>query len=379
MSIQAYKINVSQASLDDLQSRLARTRWPDEIDGVGWDYGTDLGYMKEFVDYWQHRYDWRKQEADLNKFSWFSAEIDGAAFPFIHERGKGPNPTPILLNHGWPDSFYRYIKLLPMLTDPARFGGDPADSFDVIVPSLIGPVKGSPQKQPLKGTADRLWKLMTQELGYTRFAAGGGDGGSAISQLLAAHYPESIIGLHMTDIGFHAIRAQVPDRTEAEKQYMAAGQMVSFQEGAYAVMLGSKPQTFAFGLNDSPVGWAALVVEKFRTWSDCAGNVENSFTKDELLTNIALHWFAGINPRGYREEWVSPSLKPDQQINAPVGLAFPPNDLTKVPPREMAERNLKDIRRWTVLPHGGHFVALEDPEPVAQDMRAFFHGLKMEG
>ena len=149
--------------------------------------------------------------------------------------------------------------------------------------------------------------------------------------------------------------------------------MVSFQEGAYAAMLGTKPQTFAFGLNDSPVGWAALVIEKFRTWSDCDGDIEMSYTKDELLLNIMLHWIAGIDPRGYREEWMAPSLKPDQQIDVPVGLAFPPKDLmVRVPPREFAQRNLKNIQRWTVLPHGGHFVAMEDPRSMAQDIREFF-------
>jgi len=192
---------------------------------------------------------------------------------------------------------------------------------------------------------------------------------------LAAHHPESIIALHLTDIGFHAARAQRSDWSEVEKQYLAPNP-AAFMEGGYVMVLGTKPQSYAAGLNDSPVGWAALVIEKFRSWSDCGGDVEKSFTKDELLTNIMLHWIAGIDPRGYREEWVSASIKPDQEINVPVGLAFPPGDLTKVPPRELAQRNLRDIRRWTVLPHGGHFVALEDPEPMAEDIRAFFHDLK---
>jgi pimeloyl-ACP methyl ester carboxylesterase len=380
MSIQPFQINVPQQTLDDLHERLARTRWADEVEGVGWDYGTNVGSMKELADHWQNKYDWRKQEAALNAFAQFKAEIDGKEIHFIHERGKGPNPTPIILFHGWPDSICRYLKLIPMLTDPAKYGANPNDSFDVIVPSsLIGPSKGGPQKQPLKQTAERCWRLMTEVLGYKRFAAGGGDGGSALSQLLAVHHPESIVGLHLTDIGFHATRAQHSDLSEAEKQYLAASQMVGFQEGAYAMLLGTKPQTITFALNDSPVGWAAWVIEKFRTWSDCDGDLEKSYTKDELLTNIMLHWVAGIDPRGYREEWVSPSLKPDQQIDVPVGLALPPKDLTPVPPREFAERNLKNIQRWTVLPHGGHFVAMEDPASLAEDMRAFFHDLKAKG
>src|SRR5689334_2497455 len=230
MTVQPFKMNVPQSVLDELQKRLARTRWTDEVEGAGWDYGTNLGYMKEVADYWQHKYDWRKQEAALNAFNWFKAEIGGKEISFIHERGKGPNPTPIILIHGWPDSFYRYIKLIPLLTDPASYGGDPNDSFDVLVPSLIGLSSGTAQPQPLKQMAERLWKLMTYELGYERFAAGGGDGGGVFSRLLAAHHPESIIALHLTDIGFHAARAQRSDWSEVEKQYLAPNP-AAFMEG----------------------------------------------------------------------------------------------------------------------------------------------------
>jgi pimeloyl-ACP methyl ester carboxylesterase len=377
MSVQPVQIAVPQATLDDLRTRLARTRWPDEAEGAGWDYGTNLGYMQELTAYWQHSYDWRAQEAQLNQFAQLKTEIDGVELRFIHERGRGPNPLPLILFHDWPDSFYRYHKLIPLLTDPAQYGGDPADSFDVVVPtSLIGPTKGGPQPQMLRQVAQRCWRLMTEVLGHGHFAAGGGDGGSALSQLLAVDHPASMIGIHLTDIGFHATRAQHPDLSEAEQQFLAAIQRIGFQEGAYAMLQGTRPQTLVYGLNDSPVGWAAWVIEKFRSWSDCDGDLEKSFTKDELLTNIMLHWVAGIDPRGYREEWVSPSLKPEQPIDVPVGLALPPKDLTPVPPRAFAERNLKNIQHWTVLPRGGHFVAMEDPKPLAEDMRAFFRPLR---
>jgi pimeloyl-ACP methyl ester carboxylesterase len=217
---------------------------------------------------------------------------------------------------------------------------------------------------------------MTEVLGYQKFAAAGGDGGSVMSQLFAVNHPESVIGLHLTDIGFQSSRAQYDDLSEAEQQYLHAGEMVGYQEGAYAMMLGTRPQTMSYALNDSPVGWAALVIEKFRTWSDCDGDLEKRYTKDELLTNIMLHWIAGIDPRGYREEWVSPSLLSGVSVNVPVGLALPPHDFAPNPPREFAERHLKDIRRWTVLPMGGHFVAMEAPAPLAAEMRAFFHDLK---
>jgi pimeloyl-ACP methyl ester carboxylesterase len=376
--IKPFKVNIPQADLDDLQERLARTRWTDEIEGVGWDYGTNLGYMKELADYWQNHYDWRKQEARLNSFNWFKAEIDGVGLSFIHERGKGPNPTPLILFHGWPDSVCRYLKLIPMLTDPASYGGDPNDSFDVIVPSLIGfSTTKTPNKHLLKDTAELCWRLMTEGLGYQRFAAGGGDGGSPLSQLLGVHHPDSIIGLHLTDIGFHATMAHHSDLSEAEQQYLGTLQMAGFQESAYAILQGTKPQTLAYGLNDSPVGFAAWIIEKIRSWSDCDGELEKLYTKDELLTNIMLFWLNGPSVRSvsYREEWVSPSLKADQPVDVPVGLAHPPKDLYPIPPREFAERNLRNIQRWTVLAHGGHFVAMEFPELMAEDIRAFFHDL----
>ncbi|MCC7565860.1 MAG: alpha/beta hydrolase, partial [Methanomicrobiaceae archaeon] len=294
---------------------------------------------------------------------------------------RGPDRIPLILFHGWPDSICRYLKVIPMLTDPARFGGDPADSFDVIVPSLIGDpgVSRSDKTQTLAKMAEITYRLMTEELGYERFAAGGGDGGSPLSQLLGVHHPESIIGLHLTDIGFPIAQANFPDLSDAEQQYLSALQAWGFFEGAYAMLQGTKPQTLAYGLSDSPAGYAAWIVEKFHAWSDCNGDLETVFTKDELLTNIMLYWTFGPSVRAvsYREEWVAPSLAPDQQVNVPVGLALPPGDPTSpVPPREYAERNLKDIRRWTVLERGGHFTAMEVPEIMAREIRAFFRPLR---
>jgi len=377
MTLQPYTLSVPQSVLDDLQLRLANTRWPDEIDGIGWEQGTNLSYLKALALYWQTDYDWRKEEAAINRFVQFRTTIDGQELRFIHERGKGPNPTPIILFHGWPDSISRYLKLIPMLTDPAAYGGDPNVSFDVVaLTSMVDPVSGGSHPQMFKHLAERCWKLMTQVLGYARFAAAEGDGGSPLSQLLGVYHPDSIIGLHLTDLGFHVTRAERPDRSDAEKEYLQAVEGWGYAEGAYAVMLGTRPQTFSYGLNDSPVGWAALVIEKFRTWIDCGGDLESVYTNDELLTNIMLHWIAGIDPRGYREEWVAGSLEPAQQVSVPVAMALPPHDLGPIPPREFAARNLTNIQRWTVLPRGGHFAAMEDPASMAADMRAFFGGLK---
>jgi pimeloyl-ACP methyl ester carboxylesterase len=384
MSIQSFKIAIPQATLDDLRARLARTRWPDEVEGAGWDYGTNLSYMKELADYWQHTYDWRKHEAALNTFAHFKAEVDGFGIHFIHERGKGPNPLPIIITHGWPDSFYRMHKIIPLLTDPASYGGDPANSFDVIVPELPGfGFSGRPRERgiTLARTAELWARLMRDVLGYQRYAAAGGDFGSGITQLLALAHPESVVGIHVTDLGFYTLNARQPDLTPAEKQYMGANQGWFFQEGAYTMIQASKPQTLAYGLNDSPVGLAAWIVEKFRAWSDCDGDVEKRFSKDELLTNIMIYWVTQtINSsiRNYYKDLSMPQpLSPGQRIDIPAGFARFPKDLPPgiTLPRELAERHLR-VERWTEMPRGGHFAALEEPELLAEDMRAFFHDLK---
>ena len=379
-AIRPFRVDVPQAELDDLRDRLARTRWPDDYEGVGWDYGTDLATMKELATYWRDGYDWRRQEAYLNSFPHYTAELDGEELTFIHVRGTGPDPIPLLLLHGWPDSVCRYLKLIPLLTDPASHGGDPGICFDVVVPWLIGRYRGgsrAPRSGLFRSIAEQLWMLMTLELGHQRFGAAGGDGGSVIAQLLGVHHPDSVLGVHLTDLGFTIAFAQFPDLSEAEQRYFGELQGWSMQEGAYAMVQGTKPQTLAFGLNDSPVGFAAWIIEKFRTWSDCDGRLENVYTKDELLTNVMLYWLNGPTARSvsYREEFTSPSLAPNQQVGVPSALAVPPKDLGPIMPRELAERNLTDLRRYTVLPHGGHFAAMEYPDVVAQDVRAFFADL----
>ena len=379
-AIRPFRVDVPQAELDDLRDRLARTRWPDDYEGVGWDYGTDLATMKELATYWRDGYDWRRQEAYLNSFPHYTAELDSEELTFIHVRGTGPDPIPLLLLHGWPDSVCRYLKLIPLLTDPASHGGDPGICFEVVVPWLIGRYRGgsrAPRSGLFRHIAEQLWTLMTRELGYQRFGAAGGDGGSVIAQLLGVHHPDSVLGVHLTDLGFTIAFAQFPDLSEAEQRYFGELQGWSMQEGAYAMVQGTKPQTLAFGLNDSPVGFAAWIIEKFRTWSDCDGRLENVYTKDELLTNVMLYWLTGPTARSvsYREEFTSPSLAPNQQVGVPSALAVPPKDLGPIMPRELAERNLTDLRRYTVLPHGGHFAAMEYPDVVAQDVRAFFADL----
>jgi pimeloyl-ACP methyl ester carboxylesterase len=380
MTIQPFKIAIPQSTLNDLRERLARTRWPDEVEGAGWSYGTNLDSLKSLVAYWQHEYDWRKQEATLNRYTQFRTDLDGLSFHFIHERGKGPNPLPIILTHGWPDSFYRMHKIIPMLTDPESFGGNAADSFDVIVPSIPGFGFSDPVRKPgwtVKQTAELWASLMRDVLGYQRYAAAGGDWGSPISQLLALNNPASVIGIHLTDIGFQATMNLDPSSlTPVEQEYLRAKQQRFFQEGGYVMIQSTKPQTLAYGLSDSPVGLAAWIIEKFYGWSDIDGALERTYTKDELLTNIMIYWVTQtINSslRFYYEESHAPSLKTGQRVEVPVALALFPKDTPA--PRALAERTLR-IERWTEMPRGGHFPALEEPELLVEDLRAFYRSLR---
>jgi microsomal epoxide hydrolase len=381
MSIQSFKIDIPQTTLDDLRERLAHTRWPDEVEGAGWDYGTNLQYMKEFADYWQHKYDWRKHEATLNTFAQFKAEIDGVGIHFIHERGQGPNPLPIILTHGWPGSFYEMLKVIPLLTDPESHGGKAEDAFDVIVPSLPGyGFSDRPTQRGMTSSriADMWARLMTKALGYQRFAAQGGDWGGTVTERLAVAHPDVVLGFHLNNIPFHHLFAKADNLSQEEQTYLEAARLWQFAEGAYAMIQGSKPQTLAYGLHDSPVGLAAWIVEKFRSWSDCDGDVEKRFTKDELLTTITLYWLTEtINAanRLYYEtahDFTSPQHTGGSDV--PAAIARFPKDILPAP-REWAERWF-NVQRWTGMPRGGHFAALEEPELLVEDMRAFFRPLR---
>jgi pimeloyl-ACP methyl ester carboxylesterase len=375
MQIQPFQINVPQAVLDDLQKRLARTRWTDEVEGVGWDYGTNLDYLKELVDYWQHQYNWRKQEAELNKFAQFKAEVNGIGIHFIHERGKGPNPIPIILTHGWPDSFYRFHKIVPRLTDPVRYSGNPNNSFDVILPSMPG-FGFSDRTAIAAGAVADLWaKLMTEILDYQKFAAAGGDLGTYVTKSLAAKYPEAVMAIHLTDVSYPTGMEDFSTMSKAEQDFAARTGQWWYSEGAYAMLHSTKPQTLAYSLNDSPIGLAAWMVEKFRAWSDSNGDVERRFTKDELLTHVMIYWVTetiGSSVRMYLENaratyGHTPAAKSNQRSEVPAAVASFPGDTAPLP-REWAERNV-NLKRFTEMPRGGHFAAWEEPELFANDLR----------
>lgn len=380
MSVHPFKIEVPQETLDDLRVRLAKTRWTETVDDAGWDYGTNSAYLHELVDYWQERFDWRQQEAMLNQFPQFRADIDGFGIHYLHVRGKGPNPTPLLLLHGWPDSFFRMVKLIPLLTDPARYGGDANDSFDVVIPSLPGyGFSDKPRQKDFnsKSSVNLFAHLMTKELGYERFAMHGGDIGSGLTETMAYTHPDALLGIHLTDIPYwHLFSISDTDLSEAERKYLDNGQQWSKTEGAYAMLQATKPQTLAYGLNDSSAGLAAWIVEKFRSWSDCDGDLEKRFSKDELLTNIMIYWVTETINSSFLPyyEGQHNRMGNDAWIEVPTGVAIFSTDLVTAP-REFAERFF-NVQRWTTMPRGGHFAALEEPALLTEDLRAFFRDLR---
>ena len=376
-----FALNVSDAVLTDLRARLERVRWPDEAPAAGWQHGASLVYMKELVAYWRDRYDWRTHEARLNRLEQFTAPVGGIDIHFIHEPGVGPSPMPLLLSHGWPGSIVEFERILPMLTDPARFGGDPADAFTVVAPSLPGYTFSFQPGQPRFGVveiADLFASLMTDVLGYRRFAAQGGDWGAFVSSCLGAAYPDRVVGIHVNLLAVRRDQTPPAAPTDEEKQYLDELAYWLREETGYMQIQGTKPQTLAYGLTDSPVGLAAWIVEKFRTWSDCGGDVERRFSKDVLLTNVMLYWVTGAIGSSfwpyYARQHSSWPIGERRPVTVPTAYASFPREILH-PPRAWAER-VYNIRRWTTMPAGGHFAALEEPEALAADVRAFFRPLR---
>jgi microsomal epoxide hydrolase len=376
-----FTIYVPDEALVDLRMRLERTRWPDENPGGGWQYGSDLEYMKTLAAYWREKYDWRAHEASLNRLRQFVASVDGIDLHFIHEPGVGPNPMPLLLSHGWPGSIVEFERLIPLLTDPGRFGGDPADAFTVVAPSLPGYTFSFRPDQPrfnVTRIADIFATLMTDGLGYGRFVAQGGDWGAYISAQLGAAHVDQVLGIHVTLLSGPREATPTP-QTDEERAYVAELQHWIGEEQGYGMIQGTKPQTLAYGLTDSPVGLAAWIVEKFRTWSDCGGDVERRFSKDVLLTNVMLYWVTGaINSSFWpywarrHEPWPFSAQTP---VRVPTAYASFPKEILH-PPRAWVEAVYPNLFRWTTMPAGGHFAALEEPEALAADIRAFVKRLR---
>ena len=380
MNPQPFTIHVPDDVLDDLRSRLARTRWPHPLPYPGWASGADLDYLRDLVGYWATAFDWRAQERRLNSFPQFTADVDGLSIHFLHQRGRGPRPFPLILTHGWPSSFVELLKLVPLLADPAAHGGDQADSFDVVVPSLPGYAFSASPHRPDSSTAANiahLWaRLMTEHLGYPRFGAQGQDIGAAVTIQLGANHPDTVAGIHLT--GVLAFPPTDRPLTEQGKAFLARQERWRQSEGAYAQQQATYPQTLAYGLTDSPAGLAAWIVEKFRAWSDCDGNVQRRFSTDELLTNLTVYWATGcINSSFlfYYHSQHDPQPPSPVRVDVPVGVALFPKENPVTGPREWAEPAY-NIVRWTHMPRGGHFPAAEEPELLATELREFFRPLR---
>jgi pimeloyl-ACP methyl ester carboxylesterase len=388
--IEPFRIDVPQPVLDDLQERLARTRWAPDFANDQWTYGARVDYIRELAEYWRTRYDWRAREAMMNAFPQFRTRIDDIPIHFIHVRGKGPSPIPLIMNHGWPWTFWDFHKVIGPLSNPAAHGGDPADAFDIVVPSLPGYGFSTPLTHTginWWNTAD-LWVELMKRLGYARFATQGGDWGSFISAQLGHKYADRMIGVHLhTPVALDFMTTMSPpdpdDFLPEEAELLTRSGRMMAEEVGYFMLQRTKPQTPAVGLNDSPAGLLAWIVEKRRSWADTHGDVEMRFTKDELIDTVMLYWVTesyNTSARYYYEAMHNP-WKPEHDrmpvVEAPVGIPVLPAELT-VPTRKWAERYY-NLQRWTHLPEGGHFAPMEVPGLLIEDIRSFFRALRQDG
>jgi pimeloyl-ACP methyl ester carboxylesterase len=377
-----FTIHVPDDVLSDLKQRLARTRFTDEIAGAGWDYGVDLAYLKQLVAYWKDGFDWRAQERRLNQFEQFKINIDGLNVHFIWRKSKEANAFPLLITHGWPGSFVEFPKIIGPLTDPVAHGGRAEDAFDVVVPSIPGyGFSDRPRERGYSSTkmAEIEAKLMAR-LGYSRYGAQGGDWGALIAAPLAINDAAHVAGIHL-NMCVAPPPPGVADPTAGlspiELERLRSRSSFQTEETGYSTEQGTKPQTIGAALNDSPVGLAAWIVEKFKTWCDCDGNPENRFTKDELLTNITLYWVtqtAASSARLYYETRRANTMFPATRIEVPTACAQFPKEIVYTPRRWVEARY--NLKRWTEFPRGGHFAALEQPDALVTDVRAFFRELR---
>jgi pimeloyl-ACP methyl ester carboxylesterase len=365
--IEPFRIAVDDAVLADLQARLAATRFPDEVADGSWEYGIPMGYLRELVAYWRDSYDWRAQEARLNEFAQFRTEIDGQPIHFVHARSANPDAMPLLLMHGWPGSIVEFVAVIPMLTD----------SFHVVVPSLPGYGFSGPTRErgwdPWR-IARALATLMA-DLGYDRYGAQGGDWGAQVATRIGAADPDHCIGLHL-NMPIAEKPADPVELTDADKADLAALAAFSRAETGYAAEQMTKPQTVSVGLNDSPAGLLAWMVEKFQAWSDCDGDPETVFTRDQLITNVMTYWVTGTAASSARLYWENRAAreKAPEFVTVPTGVARFPKEIVRYP-RSWVERRY-NLTRWTDMPRGGHFAAMEQPALFANDVRAFFTTLR---
>jgi pimeloyl-ACP methyl ester carboxylesterase len=377
-AIVPFRINVPDTVLKDLAERLARTRFPSEIEQSGWEYGANLAYLKELVAYWRTTFNWREQERRLNQLPQFTTTIDGVTIHFVHQRSSQAGALPLVMIHGWPGSFFEFTKVIGPLTEPTKFGGAAADAFHVVALSLPGyGFSGKPRTSGFSPAriAHVVAQLMAR-LGYARYAAQGGDWGAAIVRQLGLVDREHLIGLHSNMCVANAPPGPNPNDgvPETEITRVQAAQARSANELGYFQIQSTRPMTLGYGLNDSPVGLAAWIVEKFRAWSDSDGNVEKKFTKDELLTNVMIYWVTETAPssvRIYFENRVDAGLS--GRVEVPFACARFPREMFAIVPTKWVEAQY-NLQQLTDMPRGGHFAALEEPQLLVEDVRKFFRG-----
>lgn len=374
--VRPFEARASPAALHDLRARLRATRWPDAPEGAGWSMGVDLAYLRELVAYWADGFDWPAQEAALARLPRWVVPVQGMDLHVVHARAVAPvgTPLPLVLCHGWPDCFWRYTKLIPLLADPAAHGADPADAFDVVVPDMpgFGYSQAPPTALDTMAVAG-LWAQLMSQLGYARFGAAGGDMGSHVSRYLALDHADRVVAVHRTDAGLPIYTGDPDDLTDAERAWIQGAMAWGAGEGAYAAMHRTKPQTAAVGLHDSPAGLAAWIVEKLWAWSDCDGDLERRFTKDEVLTLVTIVWLTGTigsSMRMYRANAAIPPEQHARRVEVPSGFAIFAGDVVR-PPRAWLDR-VANVVRATEPPTGGHFAAFEEPELYAHELREFF-------
>lgn len=380
-----FRLDVSDDDLADLHARLDRTRIPTAVHDCEWDYGMEPGFHARLIEYWRIAYDWRVAEARLNQMPQFTAPVQDMTLHFVHQRGRGPAPIPLLFSHGWPGSFYEVSKIIGPLTDPAAHGGDPADAFDVVAPSLPG-YGFSPDPQ-IRGVdpvviGDRFTTLMTDVLGYERFGLQGGDWGGMITTAAARRHPEQVIGLHLNSPGATPhLDESTPPLTEAEQTMIGDFQQWMTTETGYQAIHRTKPQTLAYSLIDSPSGLAAWIAEKFQSWTHHDGDMFEAVSRDDLLTNIMIYWWSGSigsSARLYYEAMqggvLLPPLDPGEKITVPTGYAAFPGEII-LAPREWVERAY-NVTTYHRFERGGHFAALERPDDLVRSIREHFRPLR---
>ena len=388
MEVAPFEISVTDEVLDDLKLRLRRTRWPEAETVDDWSQGVPLAYLQEVCDYWANGYDWRARERALNRFEQFVARLDDMDVHFIHARSPEPNAIPLLVTHGWPGSVVEFAKVVGPLSDPVAHGGSAADAFHVVCPSLPGYGFSAKPARPGWGI-DRIadcWAQLMAGLGYARYGAQGGDWGSGVSIALATRHTEACLGLHLnmvmrTHMAIPDLGSDDPSWTAEEQDAVEALRWLMGWGSGYNRQHSTRPQTVGYGLTDSPAGQAAWVLEKFKDWTDCDGHPENILSRDELLDNVMVYWLGASAASSARLYWerfnsgATDSNRGDGPVTVPTAVARFPAEIAP-PVRRWCEPYFSDIRRWTHMPRGGHFAAMEQPELFVADVRAFFRDLR---